>query len=797
MKTFLIIGTVAVPLVILVAAIGLYFFRIKKNSCRGNKPMISETLYFSLVLLLLIFVLKFTVGVCSAPMENEPVLNWGEQLVESFFRSLRAFGIEEEYPRFITQIKGLISDKRAFLEGFAVFYATVLEIVAPIAGGAIILEILSGVWPKAKLYLSFFRLGKRKYYYFNELNSPSLALAKSIASGAAGKKTPKPVLIFADTYVDREDEREYELLLAAKRLGAICVRDDLAHIRKPFSWRKHREYYLMDENEFGNLQSLARLVDDRNINFIKGSFIYLFVQSDAYVQMEKNIRTKFDTLFLAENEKPRIIPVRGYRNLVQNLLLEVPLYEPLVSKEKKNELNVTILGNGLIGTEAFLNAYWFGQMLVPQQDGGDLSPCRLTINVVSKDDEDTFWSKIDYVNPEIQKTVEKIKSYNSPEPLLVYNRESKKTAPPYCKVRYVKADLKVGGFWDAETERIREELRADYFIVALGSDADNISIAEKIRSHIGKKHIEAYKAPSDAKEKQTGKPRVPLNRTVVAYAVFDSELAQALNKEKRFKSVTVDKTPDFDIYMYAFGSLEDVYSCKNVYLSKSDIWRTISGISFGNGSDAHIRDNVARIGTDSQNYDKSNYDYWANLAKALHVKYKVFSLGWIQNSVFSFGDKKESGQENQKACALYLKLCAICAKDRLDQLSAEEESWYQDLERKKEYLAWLEHRRWNAFTRVMGYCHVDVERLLSGVGEQKDQRLKLHSCLAETEFPSISRRCYALPELSDAEKEELDCLDLVSKARGTEYKEYDYYGHEVGEDYVKFLLSDSKKGGVK
>lgn len=747
-------------------------FLLKRVYESDNKAGLSKALRFSGCLLLSIFLMRYAMALCIQPEEGAPVLNGIERFVESFFRSLRTFGIEEEYPRLVVQMKSLIVNK--FWRFIAVLYASILEIIAPIAGGAIILEILSNIWPRIRLYLSFLQFGKRKYCYFSELNAPSVALAKSIVSEYVKKKNkPQPVLIFADAYVDREDEREYELFLKAKQLDAICVRDDLAHIPKPFSLRKNREFYLMDENEFGNLQALASLVDPENVKYIKSALIYMFVQSDAYVRVEKNIQKEFGKLFANPSEKPRIIPVRGYRNLVQNLLQEVPLYEPLISNREKKELSVTILGNGLIGTEAFLNVYWMGQMLLPNE-GMSLEPCHLTVNVVSKDDEETFWSKIDYVNPEIQKTVHKINSNNSPNPLLVYNRESKKTMPPYCNVRYVKADLKIDGFWDGEIEDIGGILRSDYFIVALGSDADNISIAEKIRAYIGKKHIEEHQKNA-------------FNRAVITYAVFDSELAKTLNEERRFKSVS-ERAGDCDIYTYAFGSLEDVYSCKNVYLSKYSIWEAVCGKDFGDTRHNHLQDNDVRIGEKLEDYEKSNYDYWANLARALHIKYKVFSLGWIKNSVFSDANKEEYDllqTENFEKYGLYLKLTAVSASGRFDWLEICDRKYYCDLQKKREYLAWLEHRRWNAFTRTMGYRHVDIQKLLEGVKAQKDMRLRLHACLVETEFPCASQHkgCYMWMENGKFDTYDtalLDSLDLVSKAKaGGDYKEYDYPSYDL------------------
>ncbi len=780
-------------------------FSWKKIPSKTNKAGLSKALSFSGCLLLAIFIFRVAVGACIKPEEGAPVLNWFEQGVESFFLSLRTFGIEEAYPAFISQIKGLIAN--GFLETLTVVYASALEIIAPISGGAIILEILSSIFPKIQLLLSFWHLGKRKYYYFNELNAASLALAKSISEEANcknAKKREKPVLIFADTYVDKEDEREYELLLEAKQYGAICVRDDLAHIPKP-ALRKKREYYLMDENEFGNLQALANLTEERNLKYIKGAFIYLFVQSDAYVQIEKQVRNKLDSHedFQKEKDKPRIVPVRGYRNLVHNLMLEVPLYEPLVSEAKNKDLNITILGNGLIGTEAFLSTYWLGQMMVSQSCDGsfEMEGCTVTVNVVSKDDEKDFWSKIDYFNPEIQKTVEKIGSEKNEEEddcdesLLCYDADAGENCP-YCKVRYLKSDLKVGGFWDAETKEIREILSSDYFIVALGNDSDNISIAEKIRSHIGKRHM----------EKAGGKH----SKAVIAYAVFDSDLSALLNKEKCFCSKE-QQNGAFDIYMHAFGSLEQVYSCKNVYLSKKRIWSEITGKDGAQYKDSHRQDSLARIGNRPEDYDNSNYDYWANLARALHVKYKVFSLGWIKKSIFDHSDAEKLAtrqEEVQASCDRYLRLSAIASAKKAALLSHEEKSLYDDLERKKHRLAWLEHRRWNAFTRTMGYRYMPVKTMLNGIGAHKDMRLKLHSCLVEASLRQIpnahgemEQKYMWLPfDQGKADKADpvlQDRLDEVSLQKGYDFKEYDYYCFERGRYSLKEdLLEEMAKSGV-
>lgn len=789
----------------------------KPSGGSGKKSVVSGLLLFSVCLFGAMWCLRYAVGYFSLiSMEGDIItLTWWEEIIDSLFRALRTFSMEEEYGEYICAIKDMIAEiipanhwSFFLCQAVAVAYASLLNLIAPVVSGAIILEIITSAFPKIKLRLLYLNF-RRKKYFFSELNAASLALAKSIITN---EKKEKPVLIFTDTYVDEEKEKEYELFLEAKQYGAICVRDDLAHVAKPRFGK--REYYLMDENEFGNLQTLMGLVEDENIKFIRDSRIYLFVQSDAYVQIEKQVNLKLDgerkKKLLQPGNKPVIIPVNGFRNLVHNLLGDIPLYEPLVHKADPTKLNVTILGNGIIGTEAFLSTYWFGQMLISrQQDGKEtMEDCELTVNVVSKDTEADFWAKIDYVNPEIQTTVEVLtKTESRPAgDLLAYNASGNKNNA-YCKVRYIQTDVKIGGFWNGETEQTQKLLESDYFIVALGNDADNISVAEKLRRAIGKKHVEAQSEGA-------------VSNAVIAYAVFDPELAETLNERKRYQTRKPDRS---DIYMYAFGSLKQVYSCENVYMSKHTVLAEETANAYGK-LQTHIEDNQRR----AKGGENGNYNYWANLARAAHIKYKVFSLGWITQSVFSYyGDElkchidetKQGLDRYELLPSDYPKACDKVASDvyhrevikgacqkykriaisNTDFADARYQSLKTELERKKHCLAWLEHRRWNAFTRTLGYQQIDPERILDVKNSQKDMELKLHSCLAEARRPSLeSGDTYIYARFkpngkvdedsmfASYESEPLDYLDGASIARRNrdrakmsgDYKVYDYYRYE-------------------
>lgn len=650
----------------------------------------------------------------------------GVQLVDAMLRAIRSIGIAEDYTAFIAALKATWSV--AFPEGdvgraIIVHYATLLNIAIPVAGSTLVLGMFAQIFPRFLLWLEYKNPFRREKCYFSGLNPQSVALAKSILlTEKAEGKWIMPLLVFTDAYVDDESEQSYELMLEAKRIGAICVRDDLSHVQK--TAYGDCKYFLMEEEEYANLPTLMSLVEEHNAPFLKNATVYMFVQSDMHVRLEQNIRQRLmdksrGKKALTESELPAIIPVNAHRNLVNNLMVDVPLYEPLVGTDKK-ELTVTILGNGSIGTEAFLSAYWFGRMMVAHTDKmGDehVEECKLVIHVVSQDDEEAFWAKIDGINPDIRHTA------TPNDPLLAW-REGAYNAP-YCTVQYHKADAKAGRFTDGEADAASHEqqdprwLDTDYVIVALGNDADNIAVANKLRADIGKRHLE-------------GKGESV--HTVIAYVVYNSDLCHALNTGAR---------AEYGIYMRAFGDMDEVYGCNNVFMTKNQLLAEEAHKAY------HGSDSIGRNGKHKK--PSRTYEQLADMARAMHHKYKVFSLGWITTSLFTTEEEEhrktvEMLRHRYKRVAVVGKMSVQDLYDEAVVLSAEEQessvaarllnaddyAKWKDLYRYRHVLAWLEHRRWSAYTRTMGYRSTDaMERYYLTEHGHKNMSLKLHPCLVE------------------------------------------------------------------
>lgn len=667
---------------------------------------------------------------------------YAEEAVDSLFRAIRTTGVPEHYTDFVEDYRQMLHATlpgKAAAHDWLVAYTTAVNVSIPVAGSALILGIFSKAFPKVALWLKNKNPWREKCY-FSGLNPQSLALAKSIvADNKAQKKWWRPLIVFTDAYIDDEAESSFEALLEARQMGAICLRDDLAHVLK--SKCGDRKYFLMEENEYANLPALMGLMEGRNVPFIKSAYIYLFVQSHLYERLDENIRARLTQEHQFEKtELPRLVPINAHRNLVQNLLVDVPLFEPLLHKtEDANTLSVTILGNGSIGTEAFLATYWFGQML-----GKDTKPVALNIHVVSQDAASAFAAKLDYINPELRRTCRFTGAPKQEDKDTILEWADGQENGCYATITYYSENVKAGCL-----SKNPAWLQSDYFVVALGSDADNIAVAEKLRVHIGERHVLAKaaadkNAPSDAKG-------ADMQHTVIAYAVYDAELCAALNARH-------DDVEQYGVYMHAFGSLDEVYSSDNVFMSKSRLLAEQTGLAYQHRNPAaHKEDQVGRENK------KTNYNYWSDLARAMHIKYKIFSLGWIHHSLFVNPD--EHRVEMERLSLQYRRVCGL----EEAMLAMEDRLEYQGMETKRELLAWLEHRRWNAFLRSMGYRHN---------AQGADHTLKLHWCLVEARDPwkeVSSKYVYDTKTIEDN-------LDKVFPAgeRIGYYKAFDYCGQDVG-----------------
>ncbi len=750
-----------------------------KPSCENrNKSGISSLLIFSAIVILSVWCNRYMVGFFRIVCESLPVdwyidkLTWYEEIANSLVHALQTMSMDEDYTVYLTAGKEMIAvifpDHPRLVAAFSI-QTSLLNVIAPIAGGAVLLDILAGIFPRLRLSLCLFFTFWREKYYFSELNEQSLALAKNKLTGISFFK--RPIIVFTDVYVDDENEKNYELFKKVKNLGAICVRDDITHVKKAACGQRH--YILVDENEAANLKCLANLAASSKKRYLKSrkhkktSHIYLFSQSDAYVQVEHSVRDMMQNdLGFDEAELPEILPIQKYRNMVCRLLEELPLYEPLVkmNENAEKELNIVIVGAGATATEMFLSSYWFCQML----------NVKTTVTVIAKESRGEFINRIDSVNPEILQTVYETGT-NSPVSApegtdsrlrLKYDHKGG-YSEPYCYLAYKECDVYSSEFVSSMS---KEPLSgANYVFVALGTDQDNISTANTVCRLLGEAHLNEKAA---------------CPKTVIAYVVYNSDLANTLNHKKTY-SFGNDPGGGSDIYMEAMGDLDDLFSWENIcmtaYESRADMLH--KSYLKNSGADRKKRNELER---------DIDYKYWMNIARAMHLKYKAFSLGFAKYSVFDkdMDDAKHKAAE-EKMIDAFRNLVIAPFTDPAES----------DKNRRRLHLsAWLEHRRWNAFTRIKGFrCPEDIKALVEATGEHKHMELKLHGCLVECSTVGTCLKIEASgkingkatrPDLDESEFDLLDEVRIVKEGKEAYSKCFKQYDYPI-EDFRALSIADA------
>ncbi len=756
--------------VVSVVSFFVYLRKKKKNSHIDSKSMatLSTTVVLSVCVLTAVWSLRFAVG--SFVVMTDKSLNFFEEFANSLLHTLQTFSLDEGYAEYI--LAGKIMLEKLFgcwhLQMLYGVYASALNVAAPVAGGALIFEILSSLFPVFRVW-RICKFSSKEKIYFSELNDASVALAKSIRQKKDDESLRSAAIIFTDAYKDSESETSSELYMSAKALGAICIKDDIVHVVK--SKKGIRRYFLIDENEAANLKALTNLVNVGNCDYLmpssdlsvkkilkspveaKKAEIYLFSQSDAYVQIEHNAKAILRSKGFEENTIPEIFPIQKYRNMISRMLVDIPLYEPLIGRKKnKNgeyDLNVVILGAGVTSVEMFLSTYWFSQML----------NVKTTISIIAKETKSEFKDKIDTINPEILRTIEiKDEPKEEKDPILKFNDTS--YSDPYCYLNYKECDVYSSDFVELMGENTI--VNADYVFVALGSDERNISTANSICRYVGEQHV-CQKTDDHRK-------------TIITYVVYDSDLARTLNFQKK-RCFTGEAS---DIYMKAVGDLDDMYNWDNILLTspkydkKSKIFE--KGYSRLNEKNEEAL-KLLNLETD--------YKYWANISRAMHDKYKLFSIVDFARGTMPSVTEAETPEEIE-AYENDIERKASEYKQKL-LIGGERENESGRI-KILHMLAWVEHRRWNAFTRIKGFRSADksmYDKYIGKVNSYKHFELKLHPCLLECDKEGIrvssdeSGCISCIPALLSSEKarDRLDDLsyDLNDMAVNTiDFKLYDY-----------------------
>ena len=257
----------------------MVFYKRANNAIYQNKYSYSQKLaWITFFCILSIFFLRYEVALFGIihkfPSDYDGLgnLNLIEEIVNSFLHTLQTFSMDEDYTLYwnagkemmseITSFSGMNANITNFYVGWFSFHTALLNITAPVIDGAIVLGLLSKVFPKFQLWISNLQFWREKYY-FSELNANSLALSRSILSD---KNRKNSIIIFTDAYSDDEEEESTEFLLEAKSIGAICIKDDITHLKIRSGEKTNTYIMLIDKEEGNNVEALTKLFAQYTLN---------------------------------------------------------------------------------------------------------------------------------------------------------------------------------------------------------------------------------------------------------------------------------------------------------------------------------------------------------------------------------------------------------------------------------------------------------------------------------------------------------------------------------------------------
>ena len=631
---------------------------------RDSKIKIS-LLFLGVIFLLRLFVTLF------GRMESTEYLNVPEKILDSLIHALQTFSMDESYTEYTVAGKAFLESSGLPNWAFAYgLFISIMNICAPILGGALLLDIIAGIFPVVRIKLHPFR----HKYVFSGLNERSVALAEDIIRNGNYRKLDKdckrrPLLIFTGTGGDPDSVSE--LFTRAKNLGGLCVSCDLFDL----SLRRSTAvtYLLINGKTSDNITSFSRLVSRQ----ASGKDCLFPLPSEGgqprtkiFVFIQEGYES--DTVYKMAQSSPagdKIIvrAIKDYMNAAINLMWSVPLFLPLLEEDgapaKKKELNITIIESGYVAFEVFKAVFWCGQMLDTD----------LNVNVVTSDKEG-FRKLVEDTCPELTDCCRK-----GSEKLRVSASDKDETRnPPYLNsLTYTEvADPMLLSEYPEEIFT-----KTHYYVIALRDDTLDIKLTGIIDRKLAALRL--------AHRCNTSSPGCPGN-VVIAPAVFNSELAHAIK-------VTEPDPLGSGAMIVPFSTFEDRFCCRNVFMTEF----------------SHDALELHRLymKSDSGRYIKDAYSETANNVRSAHAPYKMFSLGLL----------KRTNKTDSEGNDLFYEL-NFDGKHTITEKEYYSLAWL-------EHRRWTAFLRSQGFT--VHDSRAAVETYSRELNSNKNLALKIHPCLVE------------------------------------------------------------------
>ena len=577
-------------------------------------------------------------------------------------------------------------------------YQSVLFVLAPATTfGSVAYAFYKALSSPALWWLS----KTRDTYLFSEVNSSALTLAKSIIDHYKDAKE-QPVVAFAE--IDRADEA---IVDEARELRIVCSDKSIDELAARCSRNKERYFIFSSENEAQNLHASLRLTEVLaaeqtqdgsgvvpNVIVFSSSSV-----SDGYVDAAVKSVTTFD----GEGNASVHVYYRRFdhtQNTINQVLMERPVFLN-VSLAKENETQarellygsderrILVVGAGSMGFAFLKGAIWSSQS----------NSIHTHIDVIESDESRE--KRLELECPEIASMLtsklEGASVDNLENELCDEHRES-------YDVEFHTCDVFSGEFEEFMRDNGHE---ISYVFVALGDDLASAQAARRIREMLERSRL-THSMPAAAKP------------PIVA-VIDDSLIASSTAGATSSKGQQYEITP--------VGSQEALFSYDNVFMPELD--RMAMNLNaayyecyYSNKKDAE-RVKARKDADDS--YYSFEYNRVSSKASAIFLKNHLFELCRLLAS----GEVSLNEKMPKLSCAIdWTKPIYEPEFDPLRKAYAQ----IAAIPKWRVAFQELEHRRWNAYMRTLGYerCDENVLKTINASAKKPqncDHLARLHICL--------------------------------------------------------------------
>ncbi|MBR5449278.1 MAG: hypothetical protein IKV43_04735, partial [Clostridia bacterium] len=244
--------------------------------------------------------------------------------------------------------------------------AAVLHITAPVIFAGWVLTIFKHF--KAHVVYHLFSWCGH-FYYITELNDRSIALAEDIFLQA--KKEKKRVrIVITDVFGKKEDEQSAELINRAEAIGCILFAKDITELplRRLLGKLPVRKFFFIGMDEDENVQQALHVITacakpGRNKKKAPARSVFNTSKTEFYV-FSRSAESEV-LLNSIDNGDMKVRRIDENRNFVLRTLMEYPIFKdalPAPEGKKEKQLNILLVGLGMIGTEYVKALSWVGQM---------------------------------------------------------------------------------------------------------------------------------------------------------------------------------------------------------------------------------------------------------------------------------------------------------------------------------------------------------------------------------------------------------------------------------------------------